>query len=270
MSERQPARASGRRILSQDRAEVRVLAIENQGKRNALDFQALDELEAACQAAVDDGVRCLVLRGTGEEAFSSGFDLAEMGQVNARGERPDEAVERAAEALEAVTCPTIAFLNGPAYGGGFELAATCDLRVAREGISLGMPPARLGVVYPEGGLRRFLLLVGGARTRDLFFSGRPVDVHTAHAWGLVNRLVPAEGAEGAALALAEEIARNAPLAVQGMKRIVRLLEATHERGLSGAERGEIADLRRRAFESEDILEGRRAFAERRPPRFQGT
>jgi enoyl-CoA hydratase/carnithine racemase len=257
------------RIRSEDRGPVRVLLIDNPAKRNALDFRALEELAAACQAAGRDGVRCLLLRGAGEEAFSSGFDLAEMGDLSARGERPDEAVERAAEALEAVACPTVAFLNGPAYGGGFELAATCDLRVAREGIMLGMPPARLGVVYPEGGLRRFLQLVGGARTRELFFSGRPVDAHTAHAWGLVNRLVPAEGAELAAQALAEEIARNAPLAVQGTKRILRLLEATHERGLSGEERQEIAGLRRRAFESQDILEGRQAFAERRAPRFQG-
>jgi enoyl-CoA hydratase len=258
-----------RRLAVEDRGPVRLLVLDNPAKRNALDFRALDELEAACQAAARDGVRCLLLRGAGDVAFSSGFDLAELGLVNARGERPDEAVERAADALAAVPCPTVAFLNGPAYGGGFELAATCDLRVAREGIALGLPPAKLGVVYPEGGLRRFLQLVGGARTRELFFSGRPIDAHVAHAWGLVNRLVPAEGAEGAALALAEEIARNAPLAVQGMKRILQLLEASHERGLSGAEREEIASLRRRAFESEDIGEGRRAFAERRPPRFQG-
>jgi enoyl-CoA hydratase/carnithine racemase len=257
------------RVRSEERGPVRVLVIDNPHKRNALDFRALDELEAACAAAARDGVRCLLLRGAGAEAFSSGFDLAEMGGVNGRGERPDEAVERCAEALEALPCPTVAFLNGPAYGGGFELASTCDLRVAREGVLVGMPPAKLGVVYPEGGLRRFLQLVGGARTRELFFSGRPVDAHTAHAWGLVNRLVPAEGAEETALALAEEIARNAPLAVQGMKRILRLLEATHERGLAPAEREEIATLRRRAFESEDIQEGRRAFAERRPPRFQG-
>jgi enoyl-CoA hydratase/carnithine racemase len=258
------------RLRVEDRGDVRILVLDNPAKRNALDFRALDELEAACAAVAGDGVRCLLLRGAGDEAFSAGFDLAEMGQVNGRGERPDEAVERAAGALEAVGCPTVAFLNGPAYGGGFELAATCDLRVAREGILLGLPPAKLGVVYPEGGLRRFLQLVGGARTRELFFSGRPIDAHVAHAWGLVNRLLPAEGAEGAALALAAEIAGNAPLAVQGMKRILRLLEKSHERGLTGEERGEIAELRRRAFESEDILEGRRAFAERRPPRFRGA
>ena len=265
--------AGAPRLRTEDRGQVRLLVLENPSKRNALDFRALEELIAACAsaaaAAARDEVRCVLLRGAGEEAFSSGFDLAELGGVNARGERPDEAVERAAEALEALPCPTVAYLNGPAYGGGFELAATCDLRVAREGILLGMPPAKLGVVYPEGGLRRFLQLVGGARTRELFFAGRPIDAHVAHAWGLVNRLIPAESAEATALSLAQEIACNAPLAVQGMKRILQLLESAHERGLSGAEREEIGALRRRAFESEDILEGRRAFAERRPPRFAG-
>jgi enoyl-CoA hydratase/carnithine racemase len=257
------------RVRTEDRGLVRILTIENPSKRNALDFRALEELEEACAAAGRDPVRCLLLRGAGDEAFSSGFDLAEIGLTSRKGDRPDEAVERTADALVAVPCPTIAFLNGSAFGGGFELAVTCDLRVAREGITVGMPPARLGVVYPEGGLRRFLDLVGAARTREAFFTGRPVDAETALAWGLVNRLVPAASAEAAVLALADEIAANAPLAVQGMKRILRLLEATHERGLSDEERAEIAELRRRAFESEDMKEGRRAFGERRPPRFTG-
>lgn len=259
-----------RRIRTEDRALVRILTIDNPAKRNALDFQALDELEAACAAAAADRVRCLVLRGAGEEAFSAGFDLGEMGQTSRHGQRPDEAVERTADALSAVPCPTVAFLNGAAFGGGLELASTCDLRVAREGASLGLPPAKLGVVYPEGGIRRFLGLVGAARTRELFLVGRPIDASTALAWGLVNRLAPAGEAEALALVLAQEIAANAPLAVQGMKRILHLLEGTHERGLSEEERAEIAGLRRRAFESADLLEARRAREERRPPRFTGT
>ncbi len=257
------------RVRAEDHGPVRVLVLDNAAKRNALDFQALEELEAACAAASADGVRCLVLRGAGEEAFSSGFDLAEISLTSARGERPDEAVERTAAALDAVPCPTVAFLNGGAFGGGFELAVTCDLRVARAGVKLGMPPAKLGVVYPEGGLRRFADLVGAARTRELFFTGRPIDAETALAWGIVNRVAPAEAAEADALALAADIAANAPLAVRGMKRILRLLEGAHERGLSDPERGEIADLRRRAFESADMREGRAAWQERRRPRFRG-
>ncbi|HSN93185.1 MAG TPA: enoyl-CoA hydratase-related protein [Anaeromyxobacteraceae bacterium] len=258
------------RVRAEDRGLVRVVTVENRAKRNALDFRALEELEEAFEAAARDRVRCLLLRGAGEEAFSSGFDLAEIALSSRRGERPDEAVERTADVLAALPCPTVAFLNGSAFGGGFELAVTCDLRVAREGIQVGMTPSKLGVVYPEGGMRRFLDLVGAARTRELFFTGRPVDAGTALAWGLVNRLVPAAGAEAAAQELAGEIAANAPLAVQGMKRILRLLESAHERGLSAEERVEIAGLRRRAFESADLKEGRAAFQERRPPRFTGS
>jgi enoyl-CoA hydratase len=257
------------RVRAEDRGEVRVLAIENPAKRNALDFAALDLLAEGCAAAARDGVRCLVLRGAGDDAFSSGFDLDAMGGRSARGERPDEAVERAAEALEAVPCPTIAFLNGPAYGGGLELAVTCDLRVACAGVRLGMPPARLGVVYAEAGLRRFADLLGPARVRELFFIGRPIEAETALAWGLVNRVEPVDRAEAAALALADEIAANAPLAVAGTKRILRLLATAHERGLTGAERAEIAGLRRRAFESEDLAEARQARQEKREPRFRG-
>jgi enoyl-CoA hydratase/carnithine racemase len=258
------------RIRAEARDEgVRVLSIDHPQKRNALDFQALLEVEEACRAAVEEGARCLVLRGAGDQAFSSGFDLAEIGGTNARGDRPDEAVERAADALAAVPMPTVAFLNGLAVGGALELAVTCDVRVARAGVLLQMPPAKLGVVYPEGGLRRFLDLVGSARTRELFLSGRGVTAEVAQDWGLVNAVAPAAEAEARALALAAELAGNAPLAVQGMKRILRLLEAAHERGLSPGERDEISALRRRAFESEDLVEARRAFAEKRPPRFRG-
>ncbi len=259
----------GRRIRVEDRGLARVLVVDNPAKRNALDFQALDEIEEECARARRDDVRCLVLRGAGDEAFSSGFDIAEMALTSKRGERPDEAVERVAGAIAALPFPTLAFLNGSAFGGAFELAVTCDLRVARAGTKVAMTPAKLGVVYPEGGLRRFADLVGSARTRELFFTGRTIDADTALSWGLVNRVAPAATAEGDALALASEIAGNAPLAVRGMKRILRLLEGTHERSLSGEERDEIAALRRRAFESEDLREGRRAWEERRVPRFRG-
>jgi enoyl-CoA hydratase len=258
-------------IRTEDRGLVRLVVIDNPPKRNALDFESLAQLEEACAGAARDGVRCLVFRGSGEKAFCSGFDIEAISTGPREGEadRPDLAVERAMEAVEAVPCPTIAFLNGSAFGAGGELAGSCDLRIAREGISFGMPPAKLGVVYPVGGLRRFLSLLGPARAKELFFTGRPVDAERALAIGLLDRLLPAAAAEAAALALAEEIAANAPLAVQGMKRILRLLEAAHERGFTLEEREELDALRRRAFESKDTAEGRQAFLEKRPPRFRG-
>jgi enoyl-CoA hydratase/carnithine racemase len=258
---------SEERIRSQDRGFVRVLTIDNVAKRNALDYALLAELERACDAAARDGVRCLVLRGAGDQAFSSGFDLGAMDGPG--GDRPDLAVERAIEAVEAVPCPTVAFVNGAAFGAGCELAVTCDLRVASAGAQLGMPPAKLGVVYAAAGLRRFLALVGPGHAREMFFIGRSMDAERARAIGLIDRVVLPEHAEAEALRLADEIAGNAPLAVQGMKRILRLLEAAHERGLTEEERAEVAELRRRAFESADLKEGRAAWSERRKPRFQG-
>jgi enoyl-CoA hydratase/carnithine racemase len=256
-------------IRTDDRGGVRVLTIDNPAKRNALDFAILGELSAACAAAAAEGVRCLVLRGAGDRAFCSGFDIAAIPVGPQDGDRPDLAVERTMEAVAAVPCPTVAFLNGAAFGAGGELAVTCDLRVACEGVAIGMTPARLGVVYPPPGLRRFLHLVGPAHAREIFFTGRPVPAERALAIGLVDRVLPATEAEAAALALAEEIARNAPLAVQGMKRVFRLLEESAERGLTDDERSEVALLRRRAFESDDVREGRAAFLEKRAPRFSG-
>jgi enoyl-CoA hydratase len=256
-------------LRCEDRGLVRVVTLDNPQKRNALDFASLAELAAACEAASSDGVRCLVFRGAGDKAFCSGFDIGAIPVGPSEGDRPDLAVERTMEAVEAVPCPTVAFLNGSAFGAGAELAATCDLRLACPGVAIGMPPAKLGVVYAPGGLRRFLHLVGPSRAREMFFTGHPVHAEEALVIGLVDRVVPAGEAEEAALALAQEIAGNAPLAVQGMKRILRLLESTAERGFTDAERDEIAALRRRAFESDDVREGRDAFLEKRPPRFRG-
>jgi len=256
-------------LRQEDRGPVRILTLENPQKRNALDFASLADLSAACAAAARDGVRCLVFRGAGEKAFCSGFDISAIPVGPQEGDRPDLAVERAMEAVEAVPCPTIAFLNGSAFGAGAELATTCDLRVARPGVALGMPPAKLGVVYAPPGLRRIVHLVGPSRAREMFFTGRPVEADEALAIGLVDRVVPSDEAEAAALALAAEIAGNAPLAVQGMKRILRLLDAAAERGFTDAEREEIAALRRRAFESDDVREGRDAFLAKRAPSFKG-
>ncbi|HTT71504.1 MAG TPA: enoyl-CoA hydratase-related protein [Anaeromyxobacteraceae bacterium] len=258
------------RLRAEDRGPVRLLTLDHPKKRNALDFGSLGELTEACLEAARDRVRCLVFRGAGELAFCSGFDIAAIPVAPGEGERPDLSVERAIDAVAAVPCPTIAFLNGSAFGAGAELAAACDLRVARPGVAIGMPPARLGVVYAPGGLRRFVHLVGPSRAREMFFTARPVEADEALAIGLVDRVVPADAAEAAALALAEEIAMNAPLAVQGMKRILQLLDAGAERAFTEEERREVAHLRRRAFESDDVREGRAAFLEKRPPRFKGT
>src|SRR4029077_5395848 len=155
---------------------------------------------------------------------------------------------------------------GHTIGGGLELALACDLRVARAEIKLGMPPAKLGLVYSHTGLRRFLDAIGASRTRELFLLGRYVDADTALQWGLVNRVAPAEEVEAVALDVAGELAGNAPLSQLGNKRVIAaLLDA--EGQLTAAVEQELIELRRASFASEDMREGMRAFAEKRPPRW---
>jgi enoyl-CoA hydratase/carnithine racemase len=203
--------------------------------------------------------------------FSSGYDIGDIEDADfaAEAERlVAHPFTPAFEALDACPVPTVAALPGHTIGGGLELALACDLRVAADGIRLGMPPAKLGLVYSHTGLRRFIEAVGAARTRELFLLGRTVDARTALVWGLVNAVaLPAE-LEEEALEWCEELARNAPLSVRGNKRVIReLLRAG--RDIDPDVERELMELRRACFASDDMREGVRAFAEKRPARWRG-
>jgi enoyl-CoA hydratase/carnithine racemase len=170
--------------------------------------------------------------------------------------------------LESFPYPTLAALPGHTIGGGLELALACDLRVAADAIKLGMPPAKLGLVYSHTGLRRFIDAIGVARTRELFLLGSYIDAETALGWGLVNRVTSAAGLESMALELARELAGNAPLSQIGNKRVIaELLRA--EGSLPQDLERELIELRRASFESHDLREGMSAFAGKRPPRWRG-
>jgi enoyl-CoA hydratase/carnithine racemase len=243
------------------------LTISNPEKRNALDLAILDGLAKAVSEA---DARCIVITGA-DGMFSSGYDI---------GDIPDDvfAVEAeklvahpftdALDALDATDIPTVAALPGHTIGGGLELALCCDLRVAAEDIKLGMPPAKLGLVYSHTGLRRFIQSIGAPRTRELFLLGRNIDARTAEVWGLVNRVADDDELQDVALGLARELAGNAPLSVRGNKRIIRELLAADVR-LDEHVMRELIDLREACFRSEDMREGVQAFSEKRPAKWQG-
>jgi enoyl-CoA hydratase/carnithine racemase len=158
-------------------------------------------------------------------------------------------------------------LNGHAIGGGLELALACDLRIAAASAKLGMPPARLGLIYSHSGLRRFVAAIGAPRTRELFFTARSVTAETALSWGLVNRVVADEEVAAAGVELAAGIAANAPLSLAGNKRAIAELVAAA--ALAPAVERELDELRAAAFASEDFREGLTAFAEKRSPEWRG-
>jgi enoyl-CoA hydratase/carnithine racemase len=259
---------AGELLLDRPADGVLRLTISNPAKRNALDHPILD----AIAAVLDDiGTARAVLLTGAEGMFSSGYDI---------GDIPDDVFAQEAErlvahpfaaaleALESCEVPTVAALPGHTIGGGLELALACDLRVAADGILLGMPPAKLGLVYSHTGLRRFLEAIGAPRTRELFLTARNVDARTALDWGLVNQVVGASDLEGAALDLAQDLAANAPLSVRGNKRAIRELLAADGRLDPEVER-ELIELREASFQSEDLREGVRAFGQKRPARWKG-
>lgn len=262
--------ASGKLVLDHPAEAVARLRINHPAKRNALDHEILDAI-AAAMPRLDDGIalRCVILTGSGR-SFSAGYDI---------GDIPDESFEADAEALvahpftaamEAISdhpYPVIAAINGHALGGGLELAIRCDLRLCSSDAKLGMPPAKLGLIYGHTGLRHFIDTIGVPRTRELFLGGEVLDAERAEWIGLVGDLVPAAKLESAAIDLARSIAANAPISLRGNKRAINML-AGFDR-LSEEQERELIELRKACFRSEDFREGVRAFAEKRRPRWTG-
>jgi enoyl-CoA hydratase/carnithine racemase len=222
-------------------------------------------------AELDDGIetRCVVIAGS-DGMFSAGYDI---------GDIPDEVFaeeaerlvahpfSRAIEAVEAFPFPTLAAINGHALGGGLELALACDLRIAARGSKLGMPPAKLGLIYSHTGLQKFIDAVGPARTRELFFTGRNIDADRAEHIGLVHEVAERDAIDDAALALAAEIAGHAPVSLRGNKEIIGKLTGFSR--LSEKDEKEVIDLRLSSFRTQDFREGVRAFGEKRKPRWKG-
>lgn len=254
------------------------LTISNPDRHGALDHPLLDAIAEAVAdhggaAGVARGVRAIVLTGAGGR-FSSGYDLGGLGDLDREefARRAEALIAHpftaAIEALEATDVPTVAALPGHTMGGGLELALACDLRVAADHIELAMPPAKLGLVYPHTGLRRFVDVIGVARTRELFLLGHPVDPGTALAWGLINGTADAADLQDEVVALAVDLAAGAPLAQRGNKRMLRALLAA-EGHVTPELEAELVALREASFRSDDLLEGVTAFQEKRPPVWRG-
>jgi enoyl-CoA hydratase/carnithine racemase len=260
----------GELLIDEPADGVLRLTISNPTKRNALDHAILDGLARAVGEADQDRTRCIVVTGA-NAMFSSGYDIGDIPD-DVFAEEAEKLVAHpftsALEALDATDIPTVAALPGHTIGGGLELALCCDLRVASQDIKLGMPPAKLGLVYSHTGLKRFIQTIGVPRTRELFLLGRNVDAATAERWGLVSRVADEDEVQDVALELARELAANAPLSVRGNKQVLRALLAADIR-LDEQVQRELLALREACFASEDMREGVRAFSEKRTPRWQG-
>jgi enoyl-CoA hydratase/carnithine racemase len=257
----------GRLQVDEPAPGVARVTISHAARRGALDHPILD---AFAETLPRLDARCLII--TGEEGmFSSGYDIGALSDevfADAAEKLIAQPFDVALAALAEYPFPTIAALNGHAIGGGLELAVSCDLRIAADSARMGMPPAKLGLVYSHTGIRKFVDVIGGPRTRELFFTGALVDAPTALSWGLVNAVHPSTALAQAALELATTIASNAPRSMSGNKRVISAV-LDGQAALAPAIERELLELRAASVASEDFREGVRAFGEKRAPRWQG-
>jgi enoyl-CoA hydratase/carnithine racemase len=221
--------------------------------------------EALAQVESRDGVRCLILHGGAARAFCAGSDIKEFAAIrHDASERKILFEDMVLRRLARLPMPTIAAIDAPALGGGFELALACDLRVCKAGVRVGLPEARLGGLAGSGAVR-VTRLVGPSRAKELLFTGETLSAEQALAWGLVNRVV-----EGSALAAARELARTiaarGPLSNRLAKKLV---DATQDVAIDAALALSTVS-QQRIFESDDLHEGAAAFFAKRAPAFKGS
>jgi enoyl-CoA hydratase/carnithine racemase len=258
-------------LLIQKSGPICTLVINRPEKKNRLTPEALRKMADIIQALTqEDRVRALIIRGAGNEAFCAGYDITVLPvkpssqDENTLKQTPP--LEEALRAVQSFPYPVVAMLNGYAYGAGCELAVTCDIRIAAAHVKMGMPPAKLGLVYPYMGYRRFMRVLGFSRTLEIFLTARHYDAETCLRMGLVNHVVPEKELEPFTQVLTAEITENAPLSLRGTKSALYTI-AEHPI-LREAEKA-VQELFIQSLKSRDMQEAKQAFQEKRKPRFEG-
>lgn len=245
------------------------ITFNNPARHNAVSMVMWEALfDIVSDYGKDDAIRVIVVKGAGDKAFVSGADISEFEEKRSSPETTQayrQMSQRASKALKQVNKPTIAMIRGFCIGGGVSTALGCDMRIAAEDAKFGVPAARLGLGYEYEGVRRLMDVVGPSFAKEIFFTGRQFTAQEALAMGLINRMVPADRLESYVREYAAAIAANAPLTVSSIKTIVaQALKDESDRDYELCD--EVVD---RCFNSADYVEGRRAFMEKRKPKFTG-
>jgi enoyl-CoA hydratase len=254
-------------LLVSDRGSIRLITVNRPEKLNALDVATLDALHAAfADAQADANVRAIVLTGAGPKAFVAGADIAGMAALTpVQGRDFSLRGQRMMRAVETMSKPVIAMINGFALGGGLELAMCCHLRIASDAAKIGQPEINLGLIPGFGGTQRLLRLAGRAATLELCLLGAPIDAVRAQQLGIVNRVVPAAELEAETMKLAGQLAGAAPLALRG------ILDCVNSGGECAIEEGLAFESTQFGlmFATDEMRDVRADFLARRTPAFSG-
>ncbi len=258
------------KMLSRKEGKVGIMTFNNPEKHNAVSFDMWTAVETILDDFVrDPEVRVVVLTGAGGKAFVSGADISKFAderQSEDAVQRYNALVEKIYSHIYEFPKPTIAMIRGHCIGGGLNLAICCDVRIATDGSRFSLPAAKLGLGYGYPGLRRYMQTVGAPVTKEIFFSARQYNATDALARGMINSIVADGELEPTVMDLANTIAGNAPLTVATVKQC--LIEAQKDPDARDLDR--CAAMVKACFTSNDYVEGRRAFLEKRKPVFTGT
>jgi len=253
-------------LLGRDGA-IATVTLNNPDKLNALTFAMWMRLgEVLCELEADEDLRCIVLRGAGDEAFAAGADISEFERVRTNAVVAKDygnAIEGTMRAVKECRHPTVAMIHGVCVGGGLEIASQCDLRICGASSRFGIPINKLGLVVGYGEMRALIELVGRASALEILLEGRVFGADEAKEKGLVNRVVADDQVEAEALAAAARIAAGAPLVARWHKKFARRL--ADPLPLTETERDEGYA----CFDTEDYRIGLKAFLAKQKPHFKG-
>lgn len=260
---------AGGQLLVSISEGIGIVTFNNPARLNAISIEMAEGLaEAFTEMRDDASVKVVVLTGAGEKAFISGGDISQFDKTRPNAEVARRSAQRFRERQDMIANfpkPTIAAIRGYCLGGGLGTALNADIRIASRDSKFGIPAARLGIAYGFDGLTKLVSLVGPSRARLILYTGARFGAEEAYDFGLIDRLVEPDQLWAEVLGLARQMARNAPLAIAAAKlTISQVIKDPQDRDMAA-----IAEIGRVCMDSEDFKEGRRAFMEKREPRFQG-